>query len=158
MNPQKLVMRCWIRNWVTCVCFCASPETERSWQSSWPLRNIPQMTMDLFLLCRCFLSSITAKTFTGQDCIYEYHGGCLIRSRNYLLFVSTCVCPVFCLWSVFLIFLVFCVVLLCVFTFWVPYCDVRYYLHINTMFGSSLPLVVCRRAHVLLTFFAFVCE
>jgi hypothetical protein len=33
--------------------------------------------------------------------------------------------------SVLLIFLVFCVVLLCVFTFWVPCCDVR----IKTMFS-----------------------
>jgi hypothetical protein len=43
--------------------------------------------------------------------------------------------------SVLLIFLVFCVVLLCVFTFWVPCCDVC----IETLFGSSLPPVVCRR-------------
>ena len=34
--------------------------------------------------------------------------------------------PGFLLGSVLLIFLVFCVVLLCVFTFWVPCCDVRY--------------------------------
>jgi hypothetical protein len=37
--------------------------------------------------------------------------------------------------------LVFCVVLLCVLTFWVPCCDVRYYLCINMMFGLSLPPV-----------------
>ena len=42
---------------------------------------------------------------------------------------------------------------LCVFTFWVPCCDVRYDFRIKTMFGSSLPPVVCRRAHVLFTFF-----
>ena len=33
--------------------------------------------------------------------------------------------------SVLLIFLVFCVVLLCVLTFWVPCCDVRYHFHIQ---------------------------
>ena len=49
-------------------------------------------------------------------------------------------------------FLVFYVVLLCVFTFLVPCCDVRYDFHIKTMFRSPLPLVVCRRAHVLLRF------
>ena len=38
-----------------------------------------------------------------------------------------------------------CVVLLCVFTFWVPWCEVRYDFHMKTMFGSSLPPVVCRR-------------
>jgi hypothetical protein len=33
-------------------------------------------------------------------------------------------------------------VLLCFFTFWVPYCEVRYDIHIKTMFGLSLPPVV----------------
>jgi hypothetical protein len=37
---------------------------------------------------------------------------------------------------------VFCVVLLCVITFWVPCCDVRYDFHIKTLFGPSLPPVV----------------
>ena len=49
-------------------------------------------------------------------------------------------------------FIVFCVVLLCVFRFWVPCCDVRYNFHIKTMFGSSLPPVVCSKAHVLFVF------
>jgi hypothetical protein len=48
--------------------------------------------------------------------------------------------------------LVFCVVLLCVFTFWVPLCCVvSYDIRIKMMFGSSLQPVVCRRAHVLFT-------
>jgi hypothetical protein len=47
--------------------------------------------------------------------------------------------------------LVFCVVLLCVFTFLVPCCNVRYDFQINTMFGSALPPVVCTRSHVLFT-------
>ena len=55
--------------------------------------------------------------------------------------------------SVLLIFLVFCVLLLCFFTLWVPCCDFR----IQTMFGSSLPPVVCKRARVLLTLFVFAC-
>ena len=37
----------------------------------------------------------------------------------------------------------FCVVLLCVFTFWVPCCEVHYDFRIKTMFGSYLPTVVC---------------
>jgi len=41
--------------------------------------------------------------------------------------------------KLFFMFSDFCVVLLCVFTFWVPCCDVRYNFHIETMFGSSLP-------------------
>jgi hypothetical protein len=52
---------------------------------------------------------------------------------------------------------VFCVTLLCVFMFWVPWCDVHYDFHVKTMFVSSLPSVVCRRAHVLFTLFVFVC-
>jgi hypothetical protein len=41
-------------------------------------------------------------------------------------------------------------------TFWVQCCDVRYDDRIKTMFGSSLPAVVCRRARVLFTLFVFV--
>jgi hypothetical protein len=47
---------------------------------------------------------------------------------------------------------IFCVVLLGVFTFWVPCCDLCYDFRIKTIFGLSLPLVVCRRVHVLFTF------
>ena len=46
--------------------------------------------------------------------------------------------------------------LLCVFLFWVLCCDVCYDFNIETMFVSSLPPVVCRRAHVLFTLLAFV--
>ena len=48
-----------------------------------------------YFLRRCFLSSITAKTFTWLDCIGEKHDGCLIRSRNCLSFASTWVHPWF---------------------------------------------------------------
>ena len=54
-------------------------------------------------------------------------------------------------------FLVFCVVLLCVFAFWVPCCDARCDFCMETMFGSSLPPVVCRKAHVLFMLLVFVC-
>jgi hypothetical protein len=50
----------------------------------------------------------------------------------------------------------FCVVLLCVFTFGVQCCDVRYDFYIKTMFGSSLSSVLCMRAYVLFTLFVFV--
>jgi hypothetical protein len=58
--------------------------------------------------------------------------------------------------SVLIIILVSCVFLLCVFTFWVPCCDVRYDFRIQTMFDSSLPPVVCRRARVLFMLSVFV--
>jgi hypothetical protein len=55
--------------------------------------------------------------------------------------------------TLFLIFLGFCVVLLCVITLRVPCSAFR----IQTMFGSSIHSVVCRRAYVLFTLFVFVC-
>jgi hypothetical protein len=48
-------------------------------------------------------------------------------------------------------------ILLCVFTFWIPNCDVRYDFSIKTMFGSSVSPVVCRSVHVLFSLFMFVC-
>ena len=54
--------------------------------------------------------------------------------------------------SVLLIFLVFCVL-----TFRVLGCDVRNDFRMKTMFGTSLPPVVCRRVNVLFTLFVFVC-
>jgi hypothetical protein len=53
------------------------------------------------------------------------------------------------------IFLFFCIVLLCVFTFLLPCCDIHYDSCIETMFGSSIPPVVCRRVHDLFTLFVF---
>ena len=41
-------------------------------------------------------------------------------------------------------------VILHVFTFLVPYCDIRYDPRTKTMFGPSLSPVVCRRAHFIL--------
>ena len=92
------------------------------------------------------------------DCMYEWHDGCLIKSRNCLPFAITWVHSRFLLvWSVFLIFLIFfCVVILCFFTFWVPCCGVHYDFSMKTMFGSYLSPVVCRRARVLFTVFVFL--
>jgi len=39
---------------------------------------------------------------------------------------------------------------------YIMYCDVRYDFRINTMFGSYLPPLTCRRTHFLLTLFVFV--
>jgi len=50
-------------------------------------------------------------------------------------------------------FLICIVFLLCVFMFWIPCCDVRYDVRIKTMFGSSLPPVVGKRAHILCMLF-----
>ena len=54
-------------------------------------------------------------------------------------------------------FFVFCVVLLCTFTFRAPCCDVLYDFRMKMMFGSSLPQVVCMMEHVLFALFVFLC-
>ena len=41
-------------------------------------------------------------------------------------------------------------------TLYPPFCDARYDFRINTIFGLSLPPVICMRAHVLLGLFVFV--
>ena len=46
------------------------------------------------------------------------------------------------------IFSFVCVVLLCVFTFWIPCCNVRLDFCIKAMFDSSLLPAVCRRAYI----------
>jgi hypothetical protein len=62
-------------------------------------------------------------------------------------------------WNKWRLWVFICVILLCVFMFWVPCCDVRYdFRIIKTMFGSSLSPVVCRNAHiyVILCLFAYI--
>jgi hypothetical protein len=65
--------------------------------------------------------------------------------------------PLILVGSVLLIYLVICVVLLCVFIFWVLCCDIRYDFRIKTMFGSFLPPIGCKRVHVLFMLFVFIC-
>ena len=65
--------------------------------------------------------------------------------------------PVYLVGSVLLIFLIFCVALVCLLTFWVQCCYFRYDFCIQTMFGSSLFQIVCCRVHVWFTLFAYCC-
>ena len=48
------------------------------------------------------------------------------------------------------------VVLLCAFTFWVPCCDIRCVIRIQTMFASSLHPVIYGRGYVLFSLFEFL--
>jgi len=59
----------------------------------------------MFYLC------LFAHSCVKYSSLYEWHGGCLIRGRNCLSFASTCVHLRFLVWSVLLIFWVFCVAL-----------------------------------------------
>jgi hypothetical protein len=86
------------------------------------------------LLCLFTLSTNGSHIFINRYFFLIY--------RKCLPFASTWVHLGFLVGSVLLIFLVFCVVLLCVFTFWVPCCGVRYDFRINTLFGLSLSPVV----------------
>ena len=80
------------------------------------------------------------------------HGSIVDVPTQNTIKCSTCVHPRILVGFVLLTFLVFCVVLLCVFTFWVRCCDVRYDFNIKAMFGSSLPPVAFRMAHVYLRY------
>jgi len=51
-----------------------------------------------------------------------------------------------------------CVVLLCVFTFWVSFCDIRYDFCIKRCSVSFSPPGVCKGARVLFTLFVFACS
>jgi hypothetical protein len=111
-------------------------------------------------MCEYHLFSVTAKTFTWFDCMCEYHGRFVttvppwvtLVEQELLSFCENLSPPLF-----FGGVRVLYVVLLCVFMFCVPWCDVRYDIHIITMFGSSLPLVVCGRIQVLLRLYVFAC-
>ena len=84
-------------------------------------------------------------------CVAKWNLYAMLRSRNCLPLMSTWVHTHILLESMLLIFLVFCVVLLCVFAC----CDAHYDFCIKTMFDSFLPPVVCR-THVLYMLFMFV--
>jgi hypothetical protein len=118
-------------------------------------------TIGVKLFCSCLLYMVYCTIGVKLFCfIYIFmsfvHVYNAIRVKLLLLF--------FCIWhtvsleyNYYSYVLVICIVLLCVFTFWVPCCDVRYDFRIKAMFGSSLPPVICRMAHVLFMSFVFVC-
>jgi hypothetical protein len=94
---------------------------------------------------------ITAKTFTGLDCIYEKHGECLRRSRNCLLFASTWVQT-----RVFIANLLSVLVL----SYYLPLRSELWCFQISTYkrcLVSSLPPVVCRRTQCLIYIFVLIC-
>jgi len=116
----------------------------------------PYLKWQWILLLLCFLSFITANTYTGIDCIIW-----AVRRVSYQKQDLPTLCEHLCsprfFGGVHVAHLYrFCVVLLWVFTFLVLCCDVRYDFRIKTMFDSSLPPIVCRRAHVLFTLFVLV--
>ena len=54
------------------------------------------------------------------------------------------------------LFLDLCVVLWCVFTLWVPCCDVGHKFHIKTIIGSSLPPAICKAACLVFFIYAWL--
>ena len=66
--------------------------------------------------------------------------------------------PSFLVGSVLLIFFSFlCCPIMCLYVLSSVLCCLLRFPHKTIVFGSSLPSVVCRRAHVLFTLFVFVC-
>ena len=72
-------------------------------------------------------------------CLYVLSSVLLI---SLVFFVFSCYVSLCSEFLVVHFFSLFCVVLLCIFMFWVPCCNLRYDIRIQTMFCSSLPLVV----------------
>ena len=106
----------------------------RSSRSGWPLRNIhisnDNGSFTFYVDHLDFFSPLLLpRLFTWLDVTQ------LVPYKKQEL-LNTWVHPWIFVGLVLLIFLVFCVVLLCVFTFWVSCCDVRYDFHIKTIFGS----------------------
>jgi hypothetical protein len=81
--------------------------------------------MDFYFLLRCFISSITAKTFTGFDCTCVTRWVFYKKQEPLTLREHLSSPPVFLVGLCCSLFWFFSVVLLCVFTFWVLCCDVR---------------------------------
>jgi hypothetical protein len=135
------------------------------------------MTMDV-LLFTLMLYFLSAKTLIGLDCIYEWNGRYLIRSRTCLPFSSTWVHPFFLFGWVYVahLFFLYCPIM-CLYVLssvlWCPIICLYVLSSVlwrplrfphKTLFGSSLPPVVCRRAYVFtssylscLRLFVFVC-
>ena len=113
---------------------------------------ISQITMDLLFFYVVVFFPLSLQRLLPEFTIYmsstvvPYKKQELLTLHEPRLFLRSLCCS---------FFVVFCVSRLCIFMFWVPCCDVRYDFSIKTMFGSSLPSVVCSSAHVLFTLFVF---
>ena len=123
---------------------------------AWPCKiSKSQMTMDLLLLRRCFLSSITAKTcywiwiYIWVTQRVSYNNQELFTIREHLGSTPDLYVHLF----------IFCVVLICVFTYWVPCYNVVMSVAISVCKRCSvrLYLQLFVQGHVLLRLFMFVC-
>ena len=107
--------------------------------------------MDIFLniiLCIKYIVKLKVKK-NIENCIFEQHGGCLIRNRNCLPFMSTWVhSRVFWWVCVAHLFMFLCCPIMCLYVLKSP---VVMSVTISVWKRCSLPPVVCRREHVLFT-------
>ena len=124
-----------------------------------------------YFLRRCFLSSITATTVTGLYRIYMYELHNCYRALPYIhVWVTRRVSymklemlinylsgslPTVFWWGPYCLFKKKMVLSYYVSTFRVPCCYVRYDFRLKTMFGLSLPLVVCKAR--LVSYLRYLC-
>jgi hypothetical protein len=124
-------------DYMLCITEDVSYETGTAYPSRALYGGVPVSQLFSFLCCVFFNCLCSMSCSQCGLRLWIVHSSIHVRFSLTFIFIDTVVC----------------VVLSCVFTFWVPCCDIRYDFDITTVFGSSLPTVVCRMAHVLFTFF-----
>ena len=100
--------------------------------------SIPHMTIDLYFLRRCFLSSITAKFLPDLTVFMSNTAGVLYEVGTTFLLRAHAFTPGF--FVAHLASLLYCPIMYLYVPS--PCYDVSYDFHLNTMFSSSLPSVV----------------
>ena len=118
------------------------------------------ITMAPFTYQQMFFFPLSLSRLSPDLTIYASNMACVLQKQELLTLEGASRAPEFTMviqWGLCCsLFLIFCVVLLFVFTLLVPYCDFRHDFPMKTMFGSSLPPIACRRAYVLFTLFVFI--
>ena len=136
---------------------------QSSSRSGWPLQNI-HISHDnesfTFYVIFVFPPSLL-RPLPDLSVYIEQYDGCLIKTRTYLPFRSTWVHPRYMIGSALLIFylsvFVLYVLVLCLGINVFCFVDVSLRSEFRVVvFGSSLPSVVCRRAHVVFILFLYL--
>ena len=117
------------------------------YHGSYYLRRCIFLYHGSYYLRRCFFPLSLPILLSDLTVYMSNRASVLQESGNYVSFTSTWTHHRFLVGSVLLIFIVFWVVLLCVFSYLVPCCNIHHNFHTKTM--SVRPQLFCRRAHVI---------